>query len=210
MRRPAIGLAALAAILGGAFVAGYSSELSTANPNPIRLEHGVPVGVLDTPAGAVSAADNYLAAEDDALLTPGVLRQLVDTDWTSAGRGVELAHPLPNAALRTTPQELGDTHLAAAVAASRLESFSGQNARVGVWHEVTTWSSSVPPTQHWLLDRVTLVWENGRWLIASRASAPDATTPVPAWTNGGPADRTSEAFDSVLAGMRVPYYGALP
>ena len=56
------------------------------------------------------------------------------------------------------------------------------------------------------LDTVTLVWDDGRWLVASRTSAPDSKTPVPAWTSGTPRDSTSEAFDTRLAGMSAPYY----
>jgi len=210
MIRPAPALAALAAMLAGSFVTGYVTVSGTAHPNPIRLEDGVPVGVLDSPGGAVSAAENYLAAEDGALLSPDQLRAVVKADWAPRAQPVELAQPFPVASLRSTPQQLGDGRLTGAVAATKLLSFDGRSAQVAVWHELTTWSSSVLPTQHWLLDSVTLAWQDGRWLVTSRSSAPDGSTPVPAWTSGGPADRTSEAFDSRLAGMTAPYYGALP
>jgi len=209
MTRPALAIGA-AVLVAGAFTAGLATRAHTAHPDPVRLDRGVPIGVLHTPDGAVAAADNYLAAEDGALLSPDQLRQVIATDWTPRERQVELSQPLPTATLKTTPQQLGDTRLTAVVAANKLESFSSNRAQVGVWHELTTWSSTRPPAQHWMLDTVTLVWQDGRWLTTSRVTAPDADTPVPAWTNGGPSDRTSQAWDEQLAGMTAPYYGALP
>jgi len=81
-----------------------------------------------------------------------------------------------------------------------------QISQVVVWHEITLWSPSVPPTQRWSLDTLTLVWDSGRWLVASRTAAPDPETPVPAWTSGTADDSTRQAFNTRLAGMSAPYY----
>jgi hypothetical protein len=200
-------------VIAAAFLLGYRSAPRTAHPNPIRLEHGIPVGALDTPAGALAAADNYLASEDNALLSADQLRAVVRTDWTLRERPVELAQALPSAALGSTPAGLGNARVTAAVAAHRLESYTPQTAQVKMWHEVTVWSSAPvvsQPAQHWTLDALTLVWEAGRWLVASRSPAPDSQTPVPAWTSGGPSDPTIQAFNSRLAGMSAPYYGDTP
>jgi hypothetical protein len=199
--------AVLLLVPAGAFVIGYESVPRTSHPNPIRLEGGVPVGVLDTPAGAVAAADNYLSAEDDALVSAGDLRRVLDAAWTPAARAVEFAQPFPAAALAGKPATFPDLELTAAVAGDRLESYTAGAARIGVWHEVTIWSRAVSPAQRWTLDTVTLVWQASQWMVASHSSAPQAQTPVPAWTSGGPDDRTSEAFDTRLAGMSAPYYG---
>ncbi len=211
MRRPAlIRLLPTALVLVGALVAGYTTAPTTSHPNPIRLEHGVPIGVSDTPIGAVAAADNYLAAEDESLLSADQLRRVVNTDWAPRERSVELAQPFPAAALAGKTATFAGLELTAAVAAQRLESYTPQSAEVGVWHEVTIWSSTVEPAQRWSLDTITLVWDSGQWLVASRSPAPDSQTPVPSWTSGGPTDRTSGAFDARLSGMSAPYYGAMP
>lgn len=190
-----------------AVAVGYRTAPKRAAANPVRLERGVPVGVLDTPAGALAAADNYLVSEDDALVSADRLRRVIDTAWAPAERSVELAQPFPAAAVAGRPATFAGLKLTAAVAADKLEAYTPRSAQVGVWHEFTTWAPSVAPTQRWSLDTVTLVWASGHWLIASRSTAPDSATPVPGWTSGSPSDRTSAAFDARLAGMSAPYYG---
>lgn len=211
MRRAAWSVAEISLpLIAVAALVGYSTAPTTEHPNPIRLDHGIPVVVLDTPGGALAAADNYLASEDSALFSADQLRTVVNTDWLPQERSVELTQALPSAALQSTPFGLGDAQLTAAVAADKLEAFTRVSARVGVWHEITVWSSAPvvsQPAQHWMLDTVTLAFNGSRWLVASRSTAPDSRTPVPAWTSGGPRDRTIEAFDTRLAGMSAPYYG---
>jgi hypothetical protein len=207
MRRSLALITLGALLLAGGFAAGHQpSSRSVSRPPIIRLEHGVPVAVRNSPAGAIAAADNYLAAEDQALTAAGALRQVVGADWAPADRATELSRPFPAATLAGRPQTFAGLKLTAAVAATKLVSYAGGDAEVGVWHEVTVWSSAVEPTQRWMLDTVGLRWSSGQWVIASRSSAPDAHTPVPAWTNGTTADRTTGAFESRLAGMSVPYY----
>jgi hypothetical protein len=200
-------LAVALLITGGALAFGYTTAPKGTRPNSVRLEHGVPVGILDTAAGAVAAADNYVASEDNALLSADEIRRVVDTEWAPAARGVELAQPYPAATLAGKPATFAGLRLTAAVAADKLEAFSTTRAQVGVWSEITTWSPTVVPTQRWALDTVTLVWDSGRWLVTSRSAAPDAATPAPAWTSGGMQDRVRTAFDTRLAGMSAPYYG---
>lgn len=206
MRPPTIVAVASCLMIGAAFASGYVTAPTDADPNPIRLEDGVPVGVLDTPSGARAAADNYLASEDNALLSPTAVQRVVDTVWEPRGRAVELAQPFPAAARADKPATFAGLRLTAAVAAQRLESFTPRAARIVVWHEVTIWAPTVSPSQRWSLDTLWLVWQSGRWLVASRSSAPDSQTPVPSWTSGRPQDRTAAAFDTRLAGMSAPYY----
>jgi len=194
------------AVTAGALALGYETVPATNRPNAVRLEHGVPVGILDTAAGAVAAADNYVAAEDDALLSSNQIRGVVNTEWARRERPVELAQPFLAAALAGTPATLDGLKLTAAIAADKLEAYSPQTAQVRVWSEITVWSSAVAPTQRWTLDTVTLAWESGRWLVTSRLAAPDSATPVPAWTSGHIQDRVSATFDARLADMSAPYY----
>lgn len=207
MTRTATAVLAMSAVLAlvAIGVVGYTSSPATRDPNPLRLVDGVPVGVLDSPDGAVSAADNYLAAEDGALLDPSQLRLVLRTDWTAAARSRELSLTVPSAALRTTSGSLGGVRLTAAVAGDKLESYTPRSAQVEVWREVTIWSQSLAPAQHWSLDTVQLVWSGDRWQIAARSVAPVAQTPVPAWLNGGSGSYTRARFDAALAGMSAPY-----
>ena len=193
-------------VTAGALAFGYETVPATTRPNAIRLEHGVPVGVLDTRAGAVAAADNYVATEDDSLLSPSQIRGVVDTEWAPQERAVELAQPFLAAALAGEPATLDGLKLTAAVAADKLQAYSPQRAQVSVWSEITIWSSTVAPTQRWTLDTVTLAWDSGRWLVTSRSTAPDSSTPVPVWTSGDMRDRASATFDTRLADMSAPYY----
>jgi len=194
------------AVTAGALALGYETVPATTRPNAVRLEHGVPVGILDTAAGAVAAADNYVAAEDDALLSSNQIRGVVNTEWAPRERAVELAQPFLAAALAGTPATLDGLKLTAAVAADKLQAYSPQSAQVSVWSEITIWSSTVAPTQRWTLDTVTLAWDSGRWLVTSRSTAPDSSTPVPVWTSGDMRDRASATFDTRLADMSAPYY----
>jgi hypothetical protein len=207
MRTPFVVAVGALIVTAGAFAVGYRTVPRATRPNPIRLVHGVPVGVLDTPAGAIAAADNYVATEDDALVSPDQIRAVVDTEWAPQERAVEFAQPVPAAALAGRPATVAGLRLTAVVAADKLAAYSGQNAQVGVWSQITIWSPTVEPTQHWSLDTVTLAWESGGWRVTSRSAAPDSATPVPAWTSGRMQDRASAAFDSRLAGMSGPYYG---
>ena len=199
-------LAMLAVVVAGAMAVGYKTAAKVARPGPIRLEEGVPVAVVDTPVGALAAAENYMGSEDDALLSRAEIRRVVEAEWTPAAREVELAQPFPAAALAGKPTTFPGLELVAAVAGAELVSYTPESAQAVVWHEITLWSPAVVPTQHWSLDTVTLVWDDGRWLVASRTAAADSETPVPAWTSGTPRDSTSEAFDTRLAGMSGPYY----
>ncbi len=206
MRVASVLVGALLVVAAGALMLGYQTAPRVARPNPIRLEDGVPVGVVDTPIGAIAAAENYLVSEDDALLSRTEIRRVVDTVWAPAERDVELAQPFPAAGLAGKAATFPGLQLAAAVAGAKLDSYTPQSAQVVVWHEITLWSPSVEPTQGWSLDTMMLVWDEGRWLVASRTAAPDSQTPVPAWTSGTPRDSTSKAFDTRLGDMSAPYY----
>jgi len=147
-----------------------------------------------------------VATEDDSLLSPSQIRGVVDTEWAPQERAVELAQPFLAAALAGEPATLDGLKLTAAVAADKLQAYSPQSAQVSVWSEITIWSSTVAPTQRWTLDTVTLAWDSGRWLVTSRSTAPDSSTPVPVWTSGDMRDRASATFDTRLADMSAPYY----
>jgi len=79
--------AILAVLLLGAGVligrGSVSSAQRSSTTNPIALVNGVPVGVADTPAGAIAANDNYLATEAQTdEQDPKVFATLVATVFT--------------------------------------------------------------------------------------------------------------------------------
>ena len=163
MRTPFVAAVGALVVTAGAFAVGHQTVPTATRPSAIRLVHGVPVGVLDTPAGAIAAADNYVASEDDALPPPPIeTRAVVDIEWAPQERAVELAQPFPAAALAGKPATVAGLKLTALVAADKLESYSPQSAEVGVWSEITVWSPTVEPAQHWSLETVILAWESGR------------------------------------------------
>src|SRR5271165_3746815 len=88
-----VALAVLALVLAllavGLLGSGRSGSGSV--PGAIALSHGVPVGVQDTPAGALAAADNYLAlASQSVEQEPGVFAALVAEAYAPAVRNSTL------------------------------------------------------------------------------------------------------------------------
>lgn len=209
-RRSLAALLGVVTLAGAGLAAGIVSAPTGRRPDPVVLRRNVPVGVEHSAGGAVAAADNYVAAENRALVSPSQLRTIIDSDWLPQARSPELAQPSLAAALAAKPNSVPGLKLTAAVAADRLGEYSSRAAEVRVWDEITAWSPSIAPTQRWNLDTLALVWRSGQWMVASKSTASDARTPVPTWTSGAPADRTSPAFDGRLAGMAQPYYGATP
>lgn len=51
----------LALVFAGSFAAARASSPVRSRPDPVRLINGVPVGVKRSEAGALAAADNYVA-----------------------------------------------------------------------------------------------------------------------------------------------------
>jgi hypothetical protein len=87
-RRTVAGVAAVlaaGAAFGLAFAVGRATAPSPAPADAIRLVHDLPVGVLDTPAGALAAADNYVAVGITASLDGRELEAFADALVTPAG-----------------------------------------------------------------------------------------------------------------------------
>src|SRR5689334_1360100 len=70
----AVGLC-LIGVLGGAFAAGRSTVAPVGALNPVGLEHGMAVGVVESATGALAAADNYVASGIGASLDSDRLRK---------------------------------------------------------------------------------------------------------------------------------------
>ena len=201
MRLAGLGIA-LVAVLGGAFVAGRSTDRTPRARNPLALEHGIAIGVTLTRAGALAAADNYAAAGATASLSTAQLVRFADAVIDPANRAVFISETEQLA--QSDPPPAG-AHVTAATVAHRLEGYGHGLAQVDVWELASQWDGGVPPTQSWALIDLSLRWRGDRWRVTSIRES--LLGPVPALVAGGGDARSSSAWDQGLAGMTAPYYG---
>ena len=169
---------------GGGASRRCSWRASTARAGRGRCElvGGVPVGVQDTPAGALAAADNYVALASQSIeQDPAVF---------AAARRAGIR---PRARSRTLAEaqrvRAGDTQNMTNYRARRARHRGHRRAAPGQLHArrsatVTSWLGGfvwgphLAPRQTWNLVDTTLRWQAGRWLVLS--SDTDATpAPVP-------------------------------
>jgi hypothetical protein len=178
-------------------------------PGAVKLLDGVPVGVAQTRAGALAAADNYLALSSQSIeQDPRAFAALVAQGYAPTVRARTLAEAEKVRA--ADPQNMANYAEGgrgiAVIAARRLDSYSAQSATITSWLAGIVWGPHISPRQSWNLVDTTLRWQSGRWLVVS--SATDSTpAPVPSVVYlEGSNDRTP-AF-ARLAGMTGPYYAA--
>lgn len=184
-----------------AFAAGRATLEAAAALDPVVLDAGVPVGVSHSPAGAIAAGADYVAAEHRTSATdPRVFRRLLAQDWTAGAGAGDLEAAERSLAQSPAPAGL---RLLAGVAAGKLDSYRGDTARVELWSQATFWSPTLAPTQTWQLDALTLHWSDGRWRVSLHAAL---RAPVPAWATVDGDSDTAGAFDAALPGMTAPDY----
>jgi hypothetical protein len=203
-----IAVSLVAFVLLGVELAGQSGGRGAAT-TAIELERGVPVGVKRTPAGALAAADNYLADSAQTLeQDPGGFGELVAEVYAPNARAQTLAAAQQ---LRLSdPAGMSNYNAGgrglAVVAARRLDHYTPSSATVTSWLGGFVWGPRVSPRQSWNLVDTTLIWHSGRWLVASSQTDP-TPAPVPAIVYvDGHSDGVA-AF-SELAGMTAPFYGS--
>jgi len=177
-------------------------------PGAIELSGGVPVGVQDTRAGALAAADNYLALASQSIeQDPAVFAALVAQAYVPAVRGRTLAQARQLRArdVRNMTNYQQGGHGIAVVAARRLDSYTPQTATVTTWLGGFVWGSHLSPRQTWNLVETTVRWQTGRWLVlSSNTDLTPAPVPSVVYINGS--NDQSPAF-SRLVGMTAPFYG---
>jgi hypothetical protein len=200
---------ALVALSVALLVSGGGGGGGSSVPGAVRLIDGVPVGVEHSPAGALAAADNYVAlASQSVEQDPSLFEALVAQAYAPEVRDRTLAQA--RRLLTGDAQNMGNYaqggHGIAVIAARRLDAYTPESATVTSWLAGFVWGPRLAPRQTWNLIDTTLRWRQGRWLVLS--SNTDATpAPVPAivYVNG-PNDR-APAF-ARLQGMTAPFYGA--
>jgi hypothetical protein len=174
----------------------------------VKLVGGVPVGVQHTPAGALAAADNYVALASQSIeQDPAVFAELVAQVYAPSARGRTLAEAgrvRAGDAQNMSNYREGGRGIAV-IAARRLDRYTAQQATVTSWLGGFVWGPHVAPRQTWNLVETTLRWQAGRWFVVS--SNTDTTpAPVPSivYVNG---DNNRAATFARLTGMTAPFYG---
>jgi len=194
-------------LLSARLLSGRST--SSVRSAAVELLGGVPVGVEDSPAGALAAADEYLAASSQTLeQAPAVFGELVRRDYAPAVRARVLSEARQIRA--SDPQNIANYARGgrglAVIAARRLDSYTAQAVTVTSWLEGIVWGPHLTPRQTWNLIDTTLSWQHGRWLVLDEHL--DATpAPVPAVVYVQGTSDTAGAFGR-LDGMSRPIYGA--
>lgn len=193
---------AVIAILAGAFAVGRAVVSRPGTADPIRLKRGIALGVLDTRAGALAAADNYAAAGLTVSLDATQLRRFVGTVVAPAARGSFITAGQTAYQRTRVPAE---AHVIGLAVAHRLQQYVGGVARVAVWALANRWDGGTVPGQYSVLVELSLRWSAGAWqIISERESLPG---PVASLIAGDKRSRSTAAWGGALAGMSAPYYG---
>jgi hypothetical protein len=180
--------------------------------NPVAEVRGIPLGVDHSPAGALAAADNYVAASYGAVeRDPARDTRLIDAAYapdirSGAIAGAEAVRTHSPAAMWLWAHGGQNVSL---IGARRLDFYRGDDAQVTTWNADVFWGPGRPPKQAWVLTRTSLRWSGSRWLVAATSTLPTAG-PVPAITSQATAANDSAAaFDSSLGGFSAPAYGGV-
>jgi hypothetical protein len=204
----AAGLAVIAFALGA--LTGHATTAGRAPVASLTFVDGVPLSHADTPAGALTAADNDLAIGSQTVeQNPPLFARLVADAYAPAARKATLAQAM--ALRRGDATDMGNYRAGgravAVIAARRLDRYSRARATVTSWLGGFVWGPSLTPRQSWNLVRTTLAFEHGRWLVVS-SQAENTPAPVPSVVYVDGNNNQSTTFDTRLAGMTAPFYGA--
>lgn len=197
-------------VLGVGVLVGRATDRTAVVPAAGLVVDGIPVGTVDTPAGALSAADNYVAiASQSVEQDPGLFGHLVHVAYARDIRSQTLNQA--TALRRTDTVDMGNYadggRAVAVIAARRLDRYAPGRATVTSWLGGFVWGPRLAPRQSWNLVDTTLVFRGGWWLIASsRAERTPAPVPSIVFVNGH--NNRSPVFDRRLAGMSAPFYGS--
>jgi hypothetical protein len=204
------GLLALCALAAGVLIGRATSHADHASSAAVVMIHGILVGVQDTPAGALAAADNYVAVASQTVeQDPVEFAELVATVYAPAARSGTLAQ-----AARARAADVADLRnyaqggrAVAVIAARRLDRYAPARALVTSWLGGFVWGPGLSPRQSWNLVNTTLSWQHGRWLVVSMNTG-WTPAPVPSVVFVDGQNNSSAAFDARLVGMTAPFYGA--
>ncbi len=199
-----VAVAVLAVLSAGLLGVGGGNDAGVA----VRLVGGVPVGVQDTPAGALAAADNYVALASQSLeQDPTAFAELVAQAYVPqarAGTVAEAQRIRAGDSQNMSNYREGGRGIAV-IAARRLDRYTPHAATVTSWLGGFVWGPRLAPRQTWNLIDTSLRWQAGRWLVVSSSTDP-TPAPVPSIVYVDAGNDRSAAF-ARLAGMSAPFYG---
>jgi hypothetical protein len=204
------GLLALLALGTGVLIGRATGSAGGGVLAAVTIVRGVPVGVQDSAAGALAAADNYLAiASQTVEQDPAQFAALVNTVYTAGSRASALAQASAErgADIADMRNYARGGRAVAVIAARRLDHYTRSRATITSWLGGFVWGPALSPRQSWNLVDTTLLWRQGRWLIASM-NTERTPAPVPSVVFVDGRNNHSAAFDARLAGMTAPFYGA--
>jgi hypothetical protein len=205
-------LAGTVLLLGlGTFLIGRSLAATPEPADSVTAIGGIPVAVDHSPAGALAAADNYVAVTYATVeRDPRRDEQLINTVYAPAIRNSAIAGAATVRDENAAGMSLwarGGQNLSL-IGARRLDYYRGDDAQVTTWNVDVFWGPGRPPKQAWVLTQTSLQWLGGRWLVTATATLP-TPGPVPATTpQGSVSNDSARAFDQDLAGFSAPVYGA--
>jgi hypothetical protein len=189
-------------------LAGGCGGSSSQPPRAVRLIGGVPVGVQDSPAGALAAADDYVAlASQSVEQDPAAFAALIAQVYAPEIQARTLAEgrELRASDTQNMANYAAGGHGLALVGARRLDSYTPQAASVTTWLGGIVWGPRLAPRQTWNLIATRLRWQAGRWLVVS-CRTERTPAPVPAIVYVTQGNDRSSAF-ARLGGMSAPLYG---
>jgi hypothetical protein len=224
-RRWPLAVAALVAAVV-LFGAGWTIGRSSAPEKPAASDQGgraeasgpavrfvgeIPIGVQRSRAGALAAADNYVATvsenvvKDPRLYSAVVRRVFAPPERVRALREATRARTLAPAAV--ADYAAGGSAVAL-IGARRLDTYDGTRAQVTTWLGGVVWGPSRRSTQRWQLVETDLRWDGQKWLV-ERMRPAARPAPAPAVTRADDASSFERlTFDRELRGMTAPVYGA--
>jgi hypothetical protein len=176
----------------------------------VHTIEGVAVGVQRSRAGALAAADNYVARVTETIVQdPAAYAHLVRIVWVPEGQDGALREgesTRERSAVAVENYVAGGRGLAI-IAARRLDTYDGTRAEVTTWTAGFNWGPQQRPGQRWFLTETTLRWDGQRWRVETMD---EANRPAPAPARVGYTDSASlktDTFDRELRGMTAPTYG---
>jgi hypothetical protein len=212
-RLPAAGAAAATILLLAlaAFLLGRTISPAASSTDPVAERGGIPIGVEHSPAGALAAADNYVAISYDSVeRNPALDTLLIQMVYAPAVRASAITGAAAVRAQNPAGMSLwahGGQNLSV-IGARRLDYYHGDGAQVTTWNVDVFWGPGRPPKQAWVLTQTSLRWDGDRWLVAATTTLP-TPGPVPAVTPQATATNDSaDAFAVDLTGFHAPSYGA--
>jgi hypothetical protein len=205
-----VGLLMAVALAAGVLIGRVTKPAHHGPSAAVVVAGGVAVGVLDSPAGALAAADNYVASASQTVeQDPTGFTALVEAVYAPASRTSTLRQ-----AAQARTADLADMRnyarggrAVAVIAARRLDRYTPGRATVTSWLGGFVWGPALAPRQSWNLVDTTLVWRRGRWLVRSM-NTERTPAPVPSVVFVDGRNNESATFSARLAGMTAPFYGA--